>query len=285
MMFLIPIAASAKKALSLRKDIVFRLMFVMMVLLGWLISIGAGSLIGLENLYSKWQLEQSSRVNIYLMAESSETQVVDMTKQLRAIVGVEDVERMSQKDTLSLLAPYFDEQSHFPLPIILDVTVKSDVNREELDRIVYALFPTAEIDDARYLLESVERGVRLAQTITLFFAVGLLLIMALLVSLTVRAALRGQIGSLSILQYIGATDAFIVSLVSRQVLKQSLLGWVLAVVLGALSFALAMKWNVALAPYLSWNVWIGVVASPLFLAMLAVILSWFITRKVVRFIG
>lgn len=282
MMLFSTLALSAKKALSLRKDIVFRLMFIMMILLGWLISVGTGSLIGLENLYSKWQLEQSSHVNVYLMAESSEEHITELLRDVRALEGVENVLRLSEKETLGLLSPYFDENSHFPLPIILDITVGRSLQRASLDRIVQMYFPTAEIDDARYLLESVERGVRLAQTITLFFALGLLLVMALLVSLTVRAALRGQVHSLSILQYIGATDAFIVSLVSRQVLMQSLIGWFLAASLGALSFVIALKWNMALAPYLSLNVWMGVAVSPLFLAVIAVILSWVITRKVVR---
>lgn len=276
------IARSAQKALSLKKDIIFRLMLVMMVLLGWLAGVGAGGIIGLENLYSKWQLEQRSKVNIYLMAESSEEQVDKMLRELRSVQGVEKVDRLTRVQTLGLLEPYFDGSSNFPLPVVVDVVVDDSVKRQSLDERVLKYFPTAEIDDARYLLESVGRGVRLAQMITLLFAGILFIIMSLLVSLTVRAGLRGQKHSLSVLQYVGATDAFVVTLVTRQVLRQSLFGWLVAVTLAALSIMAAIKWNAGLNEYLSWNVWVGAVVTPLLLAMIAVALTWVTTRKVIQ---
>ena len=59
-----PLAKSAKKALSLKKDSVFKLLVVMTILLGWLSAVGSGGLVGLENLYNKWKLEQSSQISV-----------------------------------------------------------------------------------------------------------------------------------------------------------------------------------------------------------------------------
>lgn len=100
------IALSARKSLSLKKDIVFRLMVIMTMLLGWLVSMGAGSLLGLENLYSNWQLEQRSRINVYLMAESTPADIQMMEDDLKRVQGVTDVERLSREKTLALLQPF-----------------------------------------------------------------------------------------------------------------------------------------------------------------------------------
>ena len=45
---------SAQKALSLGKDAVFRLLVLMMILLGWLSAMGTSALFSLEEVYHQW---------------------------------------------------------------------------------------------------------------------------------------------------------------------------------------------------------------------------------------
>ncbi|MFT7432546.1 MAG: cell division protein FtsX [Alphaproteobacteria bacterium] len=277
-----PIAKSAKKALSLRKDTVFRLLVVMTVLLGWLSAVGSGGLVGLENLYKNWQLEQSSQVSVYLLADAKDADIEKMSYDLEALQGVVAVIRLSTDDTKLLLQPYFEDESDFPLPVVLDVVVNESLRRNQFDAKIYKTFPTAEIDDARSLLTTVSKGVRFAQMSTLGFALVLFVIMALLVSLTVKAGLRGKQDSLAVLQYVGATDGFITRLVVRQVLLRSLMGWFIASFLAcATLYGMGASYP-QFAVYLSRDVYIGAILAPLVLVIVAVVAAWLTSYNVVQ---
>jgi len=276
------IAQSAKKALSLKKDSIFRLLVVMTALLGWVTGVGAGGLSGLENLYQQWQLEQKSKISVYLLADSDAEKISQMKGDLRALLGVEDVGVLATEKTEELLAPWFEGEKNFPLPIVLEVTVDRILDRESFDGLIHRDFPEAEIDDARSLLVAVSRGVRFAQIVTIGFAVVMFMVMALLVSLTVRAGLRGKMHSLAILQYVGATDRFIVSLVTRQVMVQSIKGWFGAAVLSLLSVFAVQHWLQAATPYISEVVWASVVVVPFVLVFIATVSAWMTSYHFVR---
>jgi len=276
------IAQSAKKALSLKKDSIFRLLVVMTALLGWVTGVGAGGLSGLENLYQQWQLEQKSKISVYLLADSDAEKISQMKGDLRALLGVEDIGVLATEKTEELLAPWFEGEKNFPLPIVLEVTVDRILDRESFDGLIHRDFPEAEIDDARSLLVAVSRGVRFAQIVTIGFAVVMFMVMALLVSLTVRAGLRGKMHSLAILQYVGATDRFIVSLVTRQVMVQSVKGWFGAAVLSLLSVFAVQHWLQAATPYISEVVWASVVVVPFVLVFIATVSAWMTSYHFVR---
>lgn len=277
-----PIAKSAKKALSLRKDTVFRLLVVMTVLLGWLSAVGSGGLVSLENLYKSWQLEQSSQISVYLLADTKDADLKKMNRELESLQGVIEVKRLSVEGTKSLLAPYFEGENDFPLPVVLDILVNNTLQRTQFDAKIHKQFPAAEIDDARSLLTKVSKGVRFAQASTFGFALVLFVIMALLVSLTVKAGLRGKQDSLAVLQYVGATDGFITRLIVRQVFLRSLLGWLLASVLacGTL-FGMGAAYP-QFEQYLSQDVYIGAVLAPLVLVVVAVVAAWITSYNVVQ---
>ena len=276
------IAQSAKKALSLKKDSIFRLLIVMTALLGWVTGVGAGGLSGLENLYQQWQLEQKSKISVYLLADSDAEKISQMKGDLRALLGVEDVSLLAKEKTEELLAPWFEGEKNFPLPVVLEVTVDRILKRESFDALIRRDFPEAEIDDARSLLDAVSRGVRFAQIVTIGFAVVMFMVMALLVSLTVRAGLRGKMHTLSILQYVGATDRFIVSLVTRQVMLQSIKGWFGAALLSLLSLFAVQHWMQAATPYISEVVWGSVVVVPFILVFIATVSAWMTSYHFVR---
>tara|TARA_R110000868_G_scaffold218576_2_gene469236 strand:+ start:158914 stop:159774 length:861 start_codon:yes stop_codon:yes gene_type:complete len=277
-----PIAKSAKKALSLRKDTVFRLLVVMTILLGWLAAVGSGGLVGLENLYKNWQLEQNSQISVYLLADADAETLDEMNRELESVQGVIEVKKLSVEETKALLSPYFEGENDFPIPVVLDVFVNDTLRRSLFDAKIYKTFPEAEIDDARSLLTTVSKGVRFAQYSTLGFALVLFVIMALLVSLTVKAGLRGKQDSLSVLQYVGATDSFITRLVVRQVFVRSLVGWFVASLLAmATLYGMGVSYP-QFAQYLSRDVYIGAALAPLVLVVVAVVAAWVTSYGVVQ---
>lgn len=277
-----PLAKSAKKALCLKKDSVFRLLVIMTILLGWLSGVGSGGLVGLENLYKKWQLEQSSQISIYLLADAEENEIKKLSRELELVQGVIRVAQVNNEETKALLSPYFESESDFPLPIILDVSVNDTLKRDAFDTKVAKTFPEAEIDDARSLLEKVSKGVRFAQASTFSFALILFLIMALLVSLTVKAGLRGQKDSLAVLQYVGATDGFITKLVVRQVFIRSLVGWFMASLLACFTIYAMGESYPDFKEFIDANVYIGALVAPIALVIVALTAAWLTSYSVVQ---
>ncbi|MEC8066466.1 MAG: FtsX-like permease family protein [Pseudomonadota bacterium] len=277
-----PLAKSAKKALSLKKDSVFKLLVVMTILLGWLSAVGSGGLVGLENLYNKWKLEQSSQISVYLLADSNAGEIQKLSRSLEMVQGVISVKKESKENTKALLAPYFEDEGDFPLPVILDVKVNDTLKRDVFDAKVAQTFPEAEIDDARSLLTTVSKGVRFAQASTIGFALILFTVMALLVSLTVKAGLRGQKDALAVLQYIGATDGFITKLVVRQVLMRSLVGWFVASALGCLTLYVMGEGYPNFKEFLNQDVYVGALLTPVALVIVAVTAAWLTSHSVVQ---
>ena len=277
-----PLAKSAKKALCLKKDSVFKLLVIMTVLLGWLSAVGSGGLVGLENLYKQWQLEQSSQISVYLLADANQDEIKKLSRELELVQGVISIQKVNQEETKSLLEPYFEGEGDFPLPVILDVQVNDTLKRDVFDAKVAKTFPEAEIDDARSLLVTVSKGVRFAQASTFGFALILFMIMALLVSLTVKAGLRGQKDALAVLQYVGATDSFITKLVVRQVLLRSLVGWLFAGGFACLTLYFMGEAYPNFKTFLDQDVYVGTMLTPLALVLVAVIAAWFTSFGVVQ---
>ena len=263
--------ASAIKALSLGQDSIFRLLMIMLALLGWVAGMGAAGLFGLQQVYATWQLNQKSHVSVYLMPDSPPQRIEKLTDALISMPGIDAVNLMDQESTRDLLAPYVGADTPLPLPKVLDVQVNARLDREVLHRRVKDLFPMAEIDDARDMLAAVSGGVRFMQGVTGMVAFTVLAVMMALVWLTVRAGLRGKRQALQILQYVGAPDTFLLNLVTRQVAFWGGIG-----ALGAACAALATLWLLTLAwpvlvDYTTWPVWLGAALMPM--ALLAVVLA------------
>lgn len=276
------VAGCAKKSISLSKDMVFRLLIAMTILLGWLSGVGTGVVMSLENVYQSWRLEQENQISIYLLSDTKDAQVKKLEHDLLNIPAVERVIRQSKDDTEDLIRDYFSDADVLPTPIVLDVVVTAKLDRELFDAKVYAYFVEAEIDDARELLTRIADVVRLGQLVMLLFAAVMLIIMVLLVSLTVRAGLRAKRPSLGVLQYVGATDGFIVRLVVRQVFWQSLTGWLIAALLvGGVLQTVRMQ-QPQLVPFMTDNVFIVAVLTPLFLTVIATFTAWISSYGVIQ---
>lgn len=273
--------ASAHKALSFEKDAVFRLLVVMMVLLGWLAGMGAASLLGLEKVYDNWQLMQKSHISVYLLPDSAPDDIQRLLESLQNVQGVHQAMALDQDSTLSLVRPYLGDNPSLPLPKIIDVTVGDELDRVSFDAILADIFPLAEVDDARDMLVTVSHGVRLVQLAALGISGVVFVVMALLVALTVRAGLRAKRQALAVLQYIGATDGFVVGLVGRQVLGRAVVGAAGAALISLISlFVLGQLWP-ELQLYFGWEVWIACAFMPALLTLVVQIAAHSAARRVV----
>jgi cell division transport system permease protein len=275
------VTAPARKALSLQRDGVFRLLVVMTALLGWVVALGAGGTLLLHGLYGEWKLQRESTVMVYLMPDTPPAEVEALRAAVAGLPGVAAAEIVPQADLAALLQPYIggaDSAPAVPLPQVLEVRAGSGFDRQLLDPVVKERFPTAEVDDAQPVLAAVARGVQLAQMLGIGLALLMVGVMSLLVTLTVRAGLRAQRSTLELLQHLGATGSLLTRLVAGQVLQRVLLGWALAGA-GAVAVMLAgaFVWP-QVQPVLTPAVWIALALAPGLLPLAA----WFTARRVVR---
>lgn len=273
------ISPTARKALSLERDGVFRLLVVMTALLGWVVALGAGGTLLMHHLYGAWKLERERTLLVYLMPDSDAAAVQQFEVEAERLPGVEKVGAVPQADLQALLTPYGgDSGAPLPLPQVVRLTLGKGFDRQLFDPLVKSRFPTAEVDDAQPVLLAVSHGVRLVQVLGVGLAAMMAVVMALLVTLTVRAGLRAQRGTLELLQHLGATQGLVMRLVAGQVLERALLGWALAGA-GAVAVMLAgvLFWPV-LDPYLDGYVWAALAVGPGLLPLVA----WLTARVVVH---
>lgn len=276
-----PVAPAARKALSLKNDIVFRLLVVMTVLLGWLLGTGAAAIMALDQLYDVWELNQKSRITLYLPSGSGKAEVNDFLADLKQQTGVKAAIRLPEEDLRALLGIGKEDMAGLPLPVVIDMTVDENLDRKLFDPFIEGRFPSAEMDDARDMLAAVAGGVRFAQFVGFTLAAVILAIMILLVSLTVTAGLRHQKDTLMILQYVGTTDGFLRQLVMGQVWRRSAAGFGGAFLLSTATLALIhISWP-TLGAAITPTIWAAALLSPLCLPILAAITAWFATGYVV----
>ncbi len=277
------IATVARKALSLQKDPVFRLLVVMTALLGWVTAMGLGGLVMLQQTYQSWELNQASQFSVYLRSDASAQTMANLVVDLETRRGVEKVEKMTDGAVTALLTPLLgDDVQKQPLPQVFNLTLHSTADRDALRNRVLQDFPTAEFDDGNQLVADVGALVRAVQWAAAALVTILLLIMGLLVALTVRAGLRGQKRSLSIMQYVGATDSFLELIVVRQVLWRSLLGWVGALLLIAVSCAALWSSGILAGALFNPLLLATVALGPLLLTLTTLIVSWTTAGWVIR---
>lgn len=268
----------ARKALSLERDGVFRLLVVMTALLGWVVALGVGGAVLMNGVYGAWQLERMQMVQIYLPPDVEEGAVKALQVEVGRIPGVLAVAPVEADSLRALLAPYGGDVEALPLPHVLDVRTGDAFDRSLLDPLVVARFPSAELDDAKPVLQAVARGVRLVQVVGVGLAVVMAVVMGLLVTLTVRAGLRAQRSTLELLQHIGATQRLVQQLVSYQVLERVLLGWALASASAVAVMLVAVAVWPSLQTYVGWPVWVGLALAPAMLPGVA----WVTARVVVQ---
>ena len=273
---------TAYKALSLKTDPIFKLLMIMLVLLGWLASLGGASIIGLENLYKEWNLTQKSRVNIYLLAQTEAKSIDDLTQTLLSEDYITGIKHVKDEETEALLEQFLVSDYKLELPKILELQTTSATDFEKIKTIVDKKIPTAQVDDPSQVLNSIANGVRFAEGIALIISLVIIFVISLIVSLTTRAGLRAQKRQVEILQFVGASDSFIAVLTVKQVLFCSLIGFIGSTALSAISIQLIQTQWPMLTTFILANVWFIAICLPLFICLVAVLVSMFIAKRVIR---
>mgnify|MGYP006429512679 CR=1 FL=1 len=276
---------AAKKALSLRKDAVFRLLVLMMMLLGWLASMGAAGLVMFESVYSQWQLAQKNHVSIYLMPDSPPEDIRLMRENLMALEGVKGITPLNQEDVRALVAPYVGARTALPLPKILDAHVASSLSHVAFEEEVYQLFSEAEIEDGRAMLQRVSHWVRTIQGVATAIALVAFVVLAFLVAYTVQSGLKAQQQALNILQYIGARNRFVTRLVLQQVGGRALAGGALAAGLSAGCLGVLQQLQPAVGTFITPQVWQATLVLPLFLVGVVMLAAYVGVRRGLKATG
>ncbi len=274
--------ASARKALSLNKDRVFRAFTILIVILGWVCGIGTAGLVTLENVYGAWQLKQRSQLTLYLSTDVTGKEIEEHLTVLNTYDGVDSSKVLTDEETRALLEPYFDNAQSFPVPKVVEFNVTQELNRLQFDGKVLELFPTAEIDDARSVLESVARAVRATQGVTLALSLVVFAVVAFVVSLVVRAGVRGQSKSLKMMQYMGASDSFLTRLILNQVFLRASLGWVFSTAIIILTLLVTMIGLPELVTYMQPSVWIAAALVPVGLIVVALFMTYHTMKQMVK---
>jgi cell division transport system permease protein len=279
---MIKIGSPVRAALDLRADGIFNLLVVLTALLGAVLALSAGGGVLLQRIYGNWQLDRQQTVAVYLPAEAGSDAVDKLMGELKTQAGVGGVNRVPDAELRTMLHPYGDVSAGLPLPVVLDVKLAPEANRDAVESMVKATFSSAELDDARLLLGTVAQGVRWVQAVVLGTGVVMLALMAMLIVLTVRTGLQARKDTLALLRQMGATDGWLARAVVAQVASRCALGWALAsAVAVALLLAVALSWPVV-GGYLGWMVWAGLALAPASLTLVATLAAYLTSLQVVR---
>ena len=269
-------------ALRLHKHPALRLSGLLVALCGWLMAIGGGSAMLLQQLYQRWDLTQAQTLTIYLPTESDPTLAPQLLASLPTLQGVQAVTLVEPAVVQSWVQTWLPaggpSATQLPLPTVLSVQVAPGTPREVLLNSIHTATPTAEVADHQAVRTEVASAVRLLQGALL----GLVGLMAVLLSgimaLSLRAALQAQTSTLQLLLMLGSPDALLQRVVRRVVLRRTVAGWLTASGLaGVLLAAVALAYP-PLRPLMGWPVATVVALAPASLPLLA----WLVCSVSVR---
>lgn len=272
---------TVRKALSFSGDGMFGLLVMMTALLGWLVALGVGGALVMQNVYGNWQLSRQETMMVYLPPDTDNAAVVRLVQNLTPMTGVKQAAQVAPDTVKEWLAPYLPTGGGLPLPVVLEVGVKADSDRAMLTQLVQSKFPTAEIDDAQTVLQTVARGVRAVQAVGLGLVLITAAVMLLLVVLAVRAGLRGQRHTLALMQQLGATDKLVVTTVAGQVGSRCIAGWLVASSVALMCMLVTVLAWPTLRPFVDAKVWVGIAFGPLWLPLVAWLTARMVAAKVV----
>ncbi|MCP4356322.1 MAG: hypothetical protein GY793_12015 [Proteobacteria bacterium] len=273
---------TASKALSLKADPIFKLLVIMLILLGWITSMGGASIVGLENLYKQWDLTQKSKVNVYLMAQTDAKLIDNLSQDLLAESYITGIKRVKDEETEKLLEPFLMNDLKVQLPKVLELQTTKATKFEKIKSLIKSQIPHAQVDDPSETLNSIANGVRFSEELLLGTSLLIVFVISLIVALTTRAGLRAQRRQVEILQFVGASDSFIALLTVKQVLFCSFIGYLGSLILSIISiYIVKAKW-IIVSPFILPNVWFVIFCIPLFICLVSVFVSMSVAKKVVR---
>lgn len=278
-------AGVVRRALGLKKEGIFNLLLVLTTLLGWVMALGGGGAVLLQQAWRVWSLDRAQQVTVYLPPASAPVAIDTLAATLATEPGIGRVTRVPEADLRAQLALFGADQSSpsltlaLPLPVVLEVQTDPGFDRRVLTQRVRQAFASAEIDDARAVLAPIAAGVRVAQGGAAVLALVMVAVMLGLVGMTVRIGLRSQKATLHLLRQLGAGDRQLVRLVAGQVAARVLPGWVFSCLAAELTAVLVLRLVPAVQPLAGWPVALAMAAVSLVLPISTILFAGVIAQR------
>ena len=271
------------KALNLPRTRLFKLLGVLAALLAFTLAVLAASGGMLQNLYSSWQLARSNTILLYLPADTTAAALQPLTTTLPTLAGVKATRLVPPNELLATLSPALGTLSGtVPLPQVAEVELTPLADRNTILTTLQQTFPLAEIDDQQALLADVANSVRTLQLAAGAGALLLGVILALFMTLTVRAGLLTQRSVVQLLIQLGATDGTLARTLTFQAVQPVALGTALGTTLAAGALGLATVLHAGVAAHLGLGSWVLALALPFTMPLLAGLTAYLVAMRLLH---
>jgi len=152
-----------------------------------------------------------------------------ITETLQKIEGVETITQVSEEKLRSLLKPWFGdsgEMSELPLPVVFDVTMKTNVKPDykALQSTLTTIADGIEIDTREQWMQSFSQFSAALRTLLTILTIIILGGLALIIAFMSRAALKLHVRTVQLLHSIGAEDYYITRQFQREACLLTLRG-------------------------------------------------------------
>ena len=271
------------RALNLPRTRLFKLLGLLAALLAFALAVLAASGGMLQNLYSSWQLARSNTILLYLPADTPPAALQPLTTTLPTLAGVKATRLVPPAELLATLSPALGTLSGtIPLPQVAEVELTPLADRNTLLTTLQQTFPLAEIDDQQALLADVATSVRTLQLAAGAGALLLGFILALFMTLTVRAGLLTQRSVVQLLIQLGATDGTLARTLTLQAVQPVALGTALGTTLAAAALGLAAALHTGVAAHLGLASWVLALALPFTMPLLAGLTAYMVALRLLN---
>lgn len=171
-------------------------------------------------------------------------QVARVASYLKGEPAVRNVVVIPEEKLAEQLKPWIGQHARadeLPIPALIDLAVKPETERAEMDRIsdrIAAIAPSARIDAHGHYLAPVEHLMRTLMWLAAGLVALMLMATGAVVTLAARSAHETHRGTIDIMHLLGATDIQIARLFQRRIALDALFGGVLGTLAAVLVLAL-----------------------------------------------
>ena len=161
------------------------------------------------------ELEHSQAIQVFMDIDISEDRVADLKKEIEALDGVNNAQFVSEQDAINIMKDYFQNNEElldgaediFPLSYIVHFSdlAKSEQVQEEIMK-MDGIDTIQNRNETTNTLLSLGNGIRIVSLIILVF---LVIVSLFIISNTIKLTVHARRKEISIMKYVGATNAFI----------------------------------------------------------------------------
>ncbi len=267
---------------------------LLITLMSFLSILALIGVVSLGHMTKSWTSGLENSITIEIPAANiSEDNIKSLLEGLRKIDGVQQAQRLSQKDMQDMLSPWLGDVSglwdDLPVPALITVNIRerSTLITSEITATTRRLLPDANVDAHEEWLHDLLKlanGLRL-----LSFSVFclIMLVTAAVVGGAVRSRMAIHHRELELLHIMGASDSYITHQFVRYIFVQSLKGVCIGILLGFATigtFGLLSHKNPGTLPdiSLSGSEWGLFVVVPLLLSLIGVWAARITALRVLR---